>query len=161
MASLADFYALSVVLTGYDRASLQGTGVGETYYDTLTTIVGQPISDELLAVFAHIESQGLSPEERDLAIRREIMASRKLGPVARNIIKMWYTANWYQMPDEWADEFGTFVQDDCGNYLDTDHVISAAAYDQGLQWLAFEAHPMGGKQPGYGTWTVPPHEESV
>ena len=161
MASLDDFYAVSVALTGYNKTSLQGTGVGDTYLSTLTSIVGTPITDELFAVYNEIAANCGSIEERNQEMRIRIMSHEKLGPVARNIIKMWYTANWYQMPAEWADRFGTFAQDDCGNFLDTDHVISGEAYEQSLVWLAMEAHPMGARQPGYGTWAFPPHKETV
>lgn len=161
MASLNDFYAISVALTGYNKTSLQGTGVGDAYLSTLLSIVGEPITEELFAVYNGILAQDASEEVYNQLIRNQIMSNEKLGPVARNIIKMWYTANWNQMPQEWTDRFGTFAQDDCGGFLDTTHVVSGEAYEQGLVWLAMEAHPMGAKQPGYGTWAFPPQEETV
>ncbi len=161
MASLDDFYAISVALTGYNKTSLQGTGVGDTYLSTLQSIVGEPITHELLWVYNNILTEGGTEAEQNHRIRVEIISNAKLGPVARNIIKMWYTANWYQMPSEWTNRFGTFATDDCGNFLDVDHVVSGEAYEQSLVWLAMEAHPMGAKQPGFGTWAFPPHEETV
>jgi hypothetical protein len=45
---------------------------------------------------------------------------------------MWYNGNWGQ------------------------NVVSGQAYIQGLIWDAAEAHPPGAKQPGYGSWAIPP-----
>ena len=36
-----------------------------------------------------------------------------------------------------------------------DHVVSAAAYREGLVWPAAGTHPMSAKQPGFGTWAKP------
>ena len=40
--------------------------------------------------------------------------------------------------------------------LQTARNISPEAYIQGLVWAAANTHPPGAKQPGYGSWALPP-----
>lgn len=149
-SNLDKFFALSVTLAGFQKIDLQGTGVGETYYNTVNTIVGEAIFQSLLDTFWDIhEKYGDQPDELNEQVRREIIADPKFGPVARNIIKMWYLANWYQLPESWRETYGTSPDD-------FTHVVSSAAYKEGLVWPAMGAHPMGAKQPGFGTWSFPP-----
>jgi hypothetical protein len=72
--------------------------------------------------------------------------------MARNIIKMWYTGNWAQLPQAWRNQHGAGARD-------VDHVISSQAYQEGLVWRAIGTHPQGAKQPGFGTWALPPRIE--
>jgi hypothetical protein len=149
---LDDFLKLSAVLTGYDRADLHGTGMVWPYYDELVSIVGEAIVGELLgaAVSSLREAGGDAREE---AVQRKILDDSKLGPLARNLIKMWYLGNWYQLPRVWREAHGAHARD-------TDHVVSAAAYQEGLVWRAIGSHPPGAKQPGFGTWSQPPSLEA-
>ena len=150
---LDDFLKLSAVLTGYDRADLHGTGMVRPYYDELVSIVGEAIVGELLGeAVSSLQGTGGDAREQEEAIRRKILDDEKLGPVARNVIKMWYVGNWYQLPREWRDTYGAHARD-------TDHVVSAAAYQEGLVWRAIGSHPPGAKQPGFGTWSQPPRFE--
>jgi len=149
-SSLENFLALSAALTGFERVDLLGTGMPRAYYEEVVGIVGQSIAGDLLSTAARILARyARDPKARDEAIRRQILASPKLGPVARNIIQMWYVGTWYQLPTPWRKAYG-------GDPKDVDHVVSADAYREGLVWVAIGAHPAGAKAPGYGTWAFPP-----
>jgi hypothetical protein len=147
---LDGFYELSVALTGFSRFELNGTGVGETYFSTAIDIVGRDIMTELILRFYEVlEVYGGDEREFDHIFDQAIMNDEKLGPVAGNLTKMWYLGNWVQLPDKWRQQFVT-------SSLDVTKVVSADAYREGLVWSALEAHPMGAKPMGFGTWGETP-----
>lgn len=147
------FLNLSTVLTGFQPVDLQGTGLVQAYCHKVSTIIGQEITNELLTLADSILKQpgGDEPslEKIEQAIRQDILASPKLGPVARNIIKLWYLGTWYPMSADWRKQYGVSSED-------REHIISAAAYEESLVWRAMGSHPPGAKQPGFGTWSLPP-----
>jgi hypothetical protein len=148
---LEQFLALSVVLTGFKKVDLLGTGVAPQYYDEVVKIVGKTICNELLTKFQKIAKRaGGNPGRLERAVRKQILQDAQLGPLARNIIKMWYLGNWSQMPEDWRKK------QNGGNPLDANHVVSAQAYQEGLVWRVIGSHPPGAKQPGYATWSQPP-----
>jgi Membrane bound FAD containing D-sorbitol dehydrogenase len=138
--AVAQFLRLSAVLTGYDETSLLGTGMVQAYYDELGQIIGARELGSLLAAADR-------SDERDFA--EAILANDRYGPVARNVLTMWYLGTWSQLPRAWRDTYGA-------TSYDTDHVVSAAAYREGLVWAAAGTHPMSAKQQGFGSWAVPP-----
>jgi hypothetical protein len=73
----------------------------------------------------------------------------ELGPIARNVIVLWYLGQWDQMPRHWRDRQGASPADVAG-------VPSAAAFRAGLVWRAIGAHPTGANPPGFGSWATPP-----
>jgi hypothetical protein len=144
----ARFLDLSARLTAFTAFELQGTGQVGPYLDTVEAATGQDVLDELLAAHQRLPArQGGSAG--DAPLRREILADAKLGPIARNIIKLWYIGTWYELPSAWRELFGTREQD----YT---HVVSPAAYTEGLLWPTIGANPNGAKAPGYGSWAQPP-----
>jgi hypothetical protein len=148
---VAQFLALSVVLTGFERVDLLGTGLLETYYQTFTGIVSPQVCQRLWATVSEIIKRDGGDEERlNAAIRRDILASQEFGPLALNIIQMWYLGSWIELPQSWRSQFGTSPGD-------VTRVISAEAYKQSLIYDVMEAHPPGAKQPGYGSWSQPPN----
>jgi len=146
--SLELFLSLSVGLTGFEQAELLGTGMTQTYYDQLVGVIGEEIAAELWVVAARLTL--LSGEELDTAIRRELMASVKFGPIARNIIQLWYWGAWVQLPADWRSRYGNSPQDVTG-------FTGAAGYQEGLIWKVMQTHPQGAKQPGFGSWGLLPH----
>ncbi|NOX93163.1 MAG: hypothetical protein GXP18_12170 [Gammaproteobacteria bacterium] len=154
MNRLSDFYRLGAALTDYEIVQLEGTGVGEEYYDVLTSLVSGNILDELFDDYNNLDKtcSGHVPDEQ---IRSSILANPKLGPVARNIIKLWYLSIWYQLPENWRQKYGIPNQTK-NKYQDVQFIVSRNAYIQGLVWQATGSHPMGAKQPGYGTWSAAP-----
>lgn len=144
------FVALSVVITGYDDAELWGTGMVGTYLGYLLSAVGDQVTGELLSRWADVSSAaGSDPDALERLVREQIFGDANLGPVARNLIVMWYLGQWQQMPADWRDLHGAHV-------ADQSCVISPEAYAQGLVWDAMGSHPMGAKMPGYGSWALPP-----
>jgi hypothetical protein len=132
-AAEARFLELSVELTGYDRVVLLGTGQLTEYLDEFLNIVDNDLVARLLACTNAAEA----------------LADPDLGPLARNLAVMWYLGQWDTLPSEWRNRNGASPRD-------VDHVVSAAAYREGLAWRAAGAHPMGAKAPGYGSWATPP-----
>jgi hypothetical protein len=135
------FLRLSAALTGFGRVTLLGTGVAGEYLRALDAILPAGMTDELLAS----AEPGGDPD----AAAARVLDDPKLGPVARNVILMWYCGTWAGLPDDWRAAHGA-------SPLDTRHVVSGGAYLSGLQWAAAGAHPAGGLQQGFGAWGLPP-----
>ena len=139
-SELDTFYALSVTLTGFSLFDLRGTGVGEQYFSAAREH-GREALPALLARYRDIAaSSGRSEGTLEQRMRSVIMSDPTLGPLARNITKLWYLGSW-ALSDQDAP------------------IVSPEAYQEGLVWKAIEAHPMGAKQPGWGTWAAPPGGE--
>ncbi len=153
----ADFYRISAPLTGYDEAQLRGTGVGETYLEVLSTLIPATITHQLQDAFLNLSHD--CDDTLNEQIRIHILSNEKLGPVARNIIKMWYLSIWYPMPQDWTSNYSEPTQTP-GKYEDVEFIISEDAYIQGFAWDALKSHPMGAKQPGWATWSFAPEDIS-
>lgn len=145
-----DFLQLSAVLTDFTEFQLLGTGQAELYYATMTGIAGKCVVTELFQEFRRVESEAKGdPSALETGLRTAILSDEKLGPVARNLIKLWYIGTWYQLPGAWHERFGLAGDDKT-------FIPSPSSYVEGLLWTAIGAHPPGAKAPGYGTWTGPP-----
>ena len=153
MEGFERFIALSVALTGFERVDLVGTGVGQLYLDTVEKWVGPNIARELLAF-------GTDPPPDEQTLRTQVMASPKLGPVALDVISLWYTAVWNPMTVEWYVAYRSEIPNEpnLGTALQP-YVVSPEAYVESLVWIAAGTHPMGAKQPGFGTWAQKPRKE--
>jgi len=144
------FLKLSAVLTDFTKFQLLGTGQAELYYSTMAGIAGKNVASEILQEFRRIESEAQGdPAKLVTGLRAAILSDEKLGPVARNLIKLWYIGTWYQLPGSWHERFGLAGDD-------RTFIPSPSSYVEGLLWTAIGAHPPGAKAPGYGTWTGPP-----
>jgi hypothetical protein len=141
-ADLSAFISLSASLTGFSEAELSSTGMTNAYYEELGQTVGIPIRNAFL-------NSNSDPSE--------LMASSLYGPLARNVIRMWYLGQWKRLPPDWVDRLSPDQLtgfDEFGR--NADRILSAEAYQEGLAWVAIAANPMGAKQPGFGTWSEPP-----
>jgi hypothetical protein len=146
------FLDVSVALTGFSRFHLQGTGQASLYFATIRDIIGGDMFGELLQTFHRLELEAKNKNDQSIltnALRSEILGSEKLGAIARNIIKLWYIATWYQLPPAWRDVFGTKEND-------RTFIPSPQAYPEGLLWPSIGVNPPGAKPPGYATWAEPP-----
>jgi hypothetical protein len=139
------FLDLSALLTGFSRVQLLGTGVADEYLQTLEATLPRDVLDGLLDSYGRLPAG----DQREAALASEILGDAKFGPVARNLILLWYCGSWTALPEDWREAHGT-------SPLDTDRVISAASYVAGLQWAAAGAHPVGARQQGFGAWALPP-----
>lgn len=145
------FLALSVILTGFDDAELWGTGMIDEYLGWLLGTVGDRFTGELLSAtqYAIDEAKG-DHAQLELLVRENILADPLLGPIARNLIVLWYLGQWNQLPADWRDAHGASA-------LDQTCIVSPDAYVQGLAWKAIYTHPTGAKMPGYASWALTPY----
>ncbi|MET7683171.1 hypothetical protein [Streptomyces sp. NPDC005423] len=158
--SFERFLLLSVDLTAFEETDLLGTGMAHKYLAKVRAACGDEVVAALLDAHraARADAAGSAgsharaPLDRDLfdrALRHRILSDDRLGPVARNVIKLWYAGLWYALPPEWIDRYG--AQTAAGT-----STVTPAAYQEGLLWRAIGANPPGAKAPGYGSWAQPP-----
>lgn len=145
MQSNDSFLALSAALTGFSTLDLLGTGMEQEYQRTLDATLPPGIYRELLETWASAGG--------DEAATDQIIADPKLGPVARNLIQLWYCGTWSAMPDDWRSTYGTTP-------LDTSRVVSPEAFQAGLQWVVAGAHAPASGQQGFAAWAIPPEGSS-
>ena len=145
------FVELSALLTGYGRVELTGTGLTGLYLQTLDAVLPTGVVDELLDACGRLPAGAdrTAVSGRDVAAGAVILDDPKLGPVARNIILLWYCGTWTALSEAWRAAYGA-------SPLDTSRVVSAEAYQGALQWAAAGAHPAGARQQGYGAWSAAP-----
>ncbi len=152
-SDLMDYFLdFSAVVTGFSRFDLEGTGQAELYFDTVWEIIGSEILGELLEIFHDLDRRAkkrYDPSILTEGLRSKILVSAKRGPIARNIIKLWYSSTWEQLPPAWQTWYGNGKDDKT-------FIPSAQAYPEGLVWRAVGVNPPGAKAPGYGTWSEPP-----
>ena len=139
------FLAFSAEITAFEPFELRGTGMADAYLDTVVRVVGDRIVDDLLAAY----SAAPSGSRRAAHLRLAIFGDARLGPVARNVIKLWYLGIWYELPRAWIDAYGALP-------ANVTFMASAQAYTEGLLWPAIGANPPGAKAPGFASWVGPP-----
>ena len=135
-ARAESFLAVSAQLTGFCRVELAGTGMTEEYIAALDAVLPPGLLDRLVEQWRGVG-------------RDSVLGDATLGPVARNIVLLWYRGAWTPLPPDWRSANGA-------SPLDMDRVISARAYRAGLQWAAAGAHPAGAAPQGYGAWALAP-----
>jgi hypothetical protein len=145
------FVALSAALTGYDDAELWGTGMVNAYLDHVWRAVGPRVLGDLLSAWANVVELSRGEPPAEALIAELILDSHTLGPVARNVVVLWYLGERTQLPADWRDAHGADAVDMSG-------IVSPEAYAQGLVWEAIGTHPQGAKMPGYGSWALPPKQ---
>lgn len=140
------FVRLSVKLCGISHFDLMGTGYASQYFSTVERIVGAHSFHRLLEAFAALPADAAACHT---ALPCAILNHPEFGPVARNIIKLWYTATWYQLPAAWRQQYGERPDD-------RDFVPFPYAYPESLLGPAVGAHPAGAKPTGHQSWVMPP-----
>ncbi|TCJ19609.1 hypothetical protein EPD60_00350 [Flaviaesturariibacter flavus] len=130
--SIESFLDISVLLTGFNRAELEGTGMAEFYFKFVQEQFR--LAPDVLAAFYEEAAEVLHFEGSDqaIAVRKNLLPGACYNGLAVAIINLWYLGNWNGSP------------------------VSPQAYVQGLIWPAAGTHPPGAKQPGYGSWGLPP-----
>ena len=127
------FLAISALLTGFSETELLATGMLDSYY---TTILGNTSGSDINFFFQNVDAilidQTRTDATTEYVIETQLIPNSSYGGLAKDIIILWYTGNWKNMP------------------------VSSAAYIQGLMWEAGYTHPPGAKQPGYGSWAYLP-----
>jgi hypothetical protein len=138
------FIAVSVALTGFSEAELFATGLATAYFEELALAVGRTLRGDFLR---------LNLKHPEAAL------SSNWAPLARNVIRMWYSGQWKRLQPHWPQ--GAFPDSELKKYLkgydefgrDVDRVISPSSYQEGLVWRAIGVNPPGAKQPGFASWT--------
>lgn len=130
-------------MTSVDRISLErfvDISSGITGYE-VTALWGTGQAEEY---FTYVQEQigearmaGFIAQQGDA----QAVMQGTFGAEARAIIKLWYLGTWHMGPVSQGTV--TFR-------------ISPQAYVNSLAWTAIGGHPQGAKQPGYGSWSVPP-----
>ena len=144
------FLAVSSVATGFSEAELQATGLVDCYFDSITSLLGTRLLGVFFTAFNNIKDQANQDDNQlELLFGEKIMTDEQLGPVANNLIQLWYLGQWNQMPAGWRNRYGASAND-------VTHVVTPAAYREGLVWQAIGSHPMGAKQPGFASWALAP-----
>jgi hypothetical protein len=141
-----EFLELSSELTCFTVFELYGTGQAAAYLAAVEKVVGAALLKSLLMEWSKIRAL---PGGRVEELRKRILGDERFGPVARNIIKLWYSGIWYELPSEWIERFGATT-------ANAAFIPSPTAYTEALMWVAIGSHPPGAKAPGYGSWADPP-----
>jgi hypothetical protein len=155
------FVKLSAAVTGFSPVILHGTGMTQAYLKKVETIVPSRLLDRLFDTFENASENSTllaaaagarsarAPSNSARTDLTVILDDPDLGPVARAIAVLWYCGSWTELPDAWRARNGAAPGDVTG-------VVSAAAYQAGLQWTVVGAHPAGARQQGFGAWSTEP-----
>ncbi len=146
---LEPFLEFSSRVTAFTVVELQRTGQVQAYLETVVGVVGEDLLGEMLTIDVAIrrETRG-DPAARDRLLRIWVFGDERFGPVARNIVKLWYLGTWYALPQDWHEAFGT-------GRLDATVVVAPAAFAEGFVRPEAVAHAPGGHGRGYATRAKP------
>ena len=153
-----EFLRLSADLTDFEETDLLGTGLAHEYLAKVRAACGDDVVVGLLDAYRAARAEATDDAGRrdslllDRALRHRIFSDERLGPVARNVVKLWYAGMWYGLPPEWTDRYGAHAAAETST-------VTSASYQEGLLWRAIGANPPGAKAPGYGSWAKPPRIE--
>ena len=149
-----DFLTLSAELTGFTDFDLLGTGQAESYLATVTEVVGAEILTGLLSAYRNDVTETGDERLRAEQLDRAVLSDGRFGPVARNILKLWYAGIWFELPDDWVAMYTP-------GHPNLKFTPSAQAYAESLLWVTIGANPPGARAPGYGSWAEPPRIPDV
>jgi hypothetical protein len=148
------FLSLSATLTGFNAAEIQGTGLLQTYFTLIPSIVGEQVFGDFLTRWRDTWIRGKGDEALlDELVTSQIFEDDTFGPLARNLAALWYLGQWNQLPAEWRNVHGAWAND-------VTFIVSPQSYTEALVWKAIHTHPPAAKQPGYGSWALPPETET-
>ena len=134
------FEKLSIILTGFSKADLTGTGMLEPYWSVVQNEISEEVLNSLLQAIDKLTIKDLEElSVSELSEVNAIVEQPAFKNVVKQIIQLWYLGEW-------------IVEE----YSPQNYIVSSQSYLEGLIWKAIQAHPMGGKQPGFGTWAFPP-----
>ena len=147
MASLDLFLSLSEELSGIPAYYLSGTGYSDKYLDTVQKIAGSDVIERLLATYAELPA--CCRKDREAALRANLLSQDEFGPIARGIVKLWYTATWFDLSQQWHQKYKAAADD-------RTFVPFPYAYPESLLGPAIGAHPAGARPTGHQAWITPP-----
>jgi len=144
--NLVQFAGLSQVLTGYGKETilpdLDTQHMAQEYLDVLNRpgLIPSTLLQQLTTTWTAILASP-STIDQEQQVQDKIVNNQEIGPLAKNIINLWYLGIWY-------DIFKTSATQD--------FVVSAKAYKNSLVWTTIGAHPMGYSEGNFGYWNTPP-----
>jgi hypothetical protein len=151
--NLQQFAALSEVLTGYGQETilpkLDTQQQAEEYLKTLYSPGLVPVASLKLLTDTWNNIATMPKTDQEQQVKTQIMANTELGPIAKNIIYMWFLGIWYDLTVP------------PGTFPNKDFVVSSKAYKNGLVWNTMGAHPMGYSEGVFGYWSTPPVIPSI
>lgn len=112
-------------------------------------VVGRQNLDDLLHRYFDEVTELLDEQKRAKQLDESVFDDPRLGAVAKNVIKLWYSGTWFDLSPEWTATYG--IPGTEGTFT-----ASPQAYAQGLLWFAVGTSPPGARAPGYGSWADPP-----
>ncbi len=132
-SNLKVFTEISSLLTGFSETELKATGMVDCYYNTIVSN-NNPVDVEFFFKNARdiLKDPARTEQSTEQAIATQLIPDSCYSGLAKNLITLWYLGTW------------------------NNNVVSADAYIQGLIWTAGHTHPPAAKQPGYGSWAIPP-----
>jgi hypothetical protein len=133
---LEDFIALSGVLTG--NKELDRTIAQQYLLKISADVHGHKLGD-LLRTFREIKAAGGDVVK---GISQRIMNDETLGPLAQQIIVLWYTSALHRKDNKGNDVW--------------DFSNDPNEYFSGLIWSVIHAHPLGLSGGYFGHWKYPP-----
>ncbi|GAB7262966.1 MULTISPECIES: hypothetical protein [Dickeya] len=135
-----DFLTLSALLTGFSRFELTGTGLAHDYFAWLQQAAPLPFKQLQRDFSAQPDDDTI----RLTWLQNTVLTSSSLGPVARSLLRLWYTGQWIPVsPTPHADA----------------QFLSESAWREALIWQAIHAHPQSIRQQEFGAWAEPPIAE--
>lgn len=146
---MEDFYSLSAELTGFDETELRGTGVGDMYLEWLDRELPDVLRDLLAAWRAVVSAHAIG--EREAGLRLSILTDARLGPFARAVLTLWYTATW--VPPDWP-----WTPADGHTPAGVNRSFGAAYPEALLSRALVGGHRRGAKPTGFGSWAFDPRE---
>jgi hypothetical protein len=141
---LQDFADMSAALTGFQstflKPTLDTTNLTGAYFDVATEKTqGKPATVQtLLAAYRAIKGEP-AQQIADTLLETAQPTPSAQALLAQSIVKMWYTASWYEPG---SSEMAM--------------VVSSIAYTKGLVWQVMQSHPMGYSPFSFGYWGKPP-----
>jgi len=142
MAQVPDsFLTTSSRLTGFSTTELQGSGMSQSYWDTLVTHLGEEQSQKL--------TDELAKPTDDLKL---FLQKAQKSPATRTfmviVAYLWYTGAWPLLPKDLQDQIPVGAR--------SPFVVSPESTRQGLVWYAFGGHAPGAHPQGHGSWNRDP-----
>lgn len=133
---LNTFENLNIIITGFTKTDLTTTGLLNAYFNTIKEKMCNNFFTNLLVSFFKIKTTNLHKlSAAGHSCISELIHCKPYENLINHIIQLWYLEEWISNSSN-----------------EENQIIPSESYLEALIWKAISAHPMGGKQPGYGTW---------
>lgn len=150
------FVDMSVPLTGFNPSDLYGTGMADTYLNTVLKHAGATVTLRLYQ-YCDGEKKVHAGDGGAFTLPDDHGDHKGLASLACTIAKLWYLGAWYGVsPDAYAKFVEEAGKSDKTIAPNEAYMVSAAAYENGLLWGLTGGHVPGAKPTGFGSWANKP-----